>query len=327
MLLRLDLGCTGRERHQHGEGNTTADLHVMVEAHTGECSSVFVDDIVVTRGPPPQPSPPLAPPIDTCCFEDCQYSSDGDCDDGGPGNDYSSCALGADCIDCGSRCSPPPPPPASAPSPPPASAPSPPPASAPSPPPASACCVEDCRYSSDGDCDDGGPGNDYSSCPLGADCIDCGSRCSPPTPPSTGNSNSSAVQWVGGYNWISDGTWSNYEWTQLWTVSNANRTASFVDTTPAGGTGHGVVISNLPKAAGKWYAELRVDAHDRNGLVGLRNSDGQRSSAPPGSVPGSTKGIDATLHVPLLTHLAVRTPRHAHTPVDGLDPPLVQPPP
>ena len=235
MVLRLDLGCTGRERHQHGEGNTTADLHVMVEAHTGECSSVFVDDIVVTRGPPPQPSPPLAPPIDTCCFEDCQYSSDGDCDDGGPGNDYSSCALGADCIDCGSR-------------------------------------------------------------------------CSPPTPPSTGNSNSSAVQWVGGYNWISDGTWSNYEWTQLWTVSNANRTASFVDTTPAGGTGHGVVISNLPKAAGKWYAELRVDAHDRNGLVGLRNSDGQSSSAPPGSVPGSTRGIDATLHAPLLTHL-----RRAHT--------------
>ena len=30
----------------------------------------------------------------------CGYANDGDCDDGGPGSDYSLCALGSDCNDC-----------------------------------------------------------------------------------------------------------------------------------------------------------------------------------------------------------------------------------
>ena len=37
-------------------------------------------------------------------------------------------------------------------------------------------CSETCRYASDGDCDDGGPGGEYSSCEYGSDCTDCGSR-------------------------------------------------------------------------------------------------------------------------------------------------------
>jgi len=37
------------------------------------------------------------------CSNSCMYPNDGDCDDGGPGKDYSSCALGTDCNDCGSR--------------------------------------------------------------------------------------------------------------------------------------------------------------------------------------------------------------------------------
>ena len=85
---------------------------------------------------PPPPSPPSPPPAVDCCLESCRYSSDGDCDDGGPGNDYSSCTLGSDCIDCGSRC--PPPPPSAAPPPPP---PLPPPPQSSSPPP-SDCCLE-----------------------------------------------------------------------------------------------------------------------------------------------------------------------------------------
>jgi len=46
-------------------------------------------------------------------------------------------------------------------------------------------CEDDpvCRWLSDGECDDGGSGSEYSLCPLGTDCSDCGSRCAPPPPP------------------------------------------------------------------------------------------------------------------------------------------------
>lgn len=35
----------------------------------------------------------------TSCFcEDaCNFASDGDCDDGGPGSEYGSCSVGTDC--------------------------------------------------------------------------------------------------------------------------------------------------------------------------------------------------------------------------------------
>ena len=69
------------------------------------------------------------------CQETCigapQYASDGYCDDGGPGAEYSDCAFGTDCTDCGPRMLPPPP---SPPPPPSTPRPSPPPPS-PSPPP------------------------------------------------------------------------------------------------------------------------------------------------------------------------------------------------
>ena len=38
------------------------------------------------------------------CFNSCSYGTDnGVCSDGGPGSDYSSCTLGSDCADCGTR--------------------------------------------------------------------------------------------------------------------------------------------------------------------------------------------------------------------------------
>ena len=37
------------------------------------------------------------------CLNTCSYAADGDCDDGGPVSEYASCALGTDCVDCGSR--------------------------------------------------------------------------------------------------------------------------------------------------------------------------------------------------------------------------------
>ena len=37
-------------------------------------------------------------------------------------------------------------------------------------------CTNTCRFSYDNQCDDGGPGSDFSLCELGTDCSDCGTR-------------------------------------------------------------------------------------------------------------------------------------------------------
>ena len=42
------------------------------------------------------------------CTNACSYPTDGECDDGGPGAEYTACALGTDCGDCSSRLRPPP---------------------------------------------------------------------------------------------------------------------------------------------------------------------------------------------------------------------------
>eukprot|EP00900_Chrysochromulina_parva_P004319 jgi/Chrpa1/13889/Chrysochromulina_OHIO_Genome00024570-RA len=49
------------------------------------------------------PPPPPSPPPRQACTETCHYASDGECDDGGPGAEYSDCSLGTDCTDCGPR--------------------------------------------------------------------------------------------------------------------------------------------------------------------------------------------------------------------------------
>ena len=139
------------------------------------------------------------------CTNTCKYANDGSCEDGGPGKHYSICTLGSDCADCGpssrtalnkggscagmgsasgsvSSCK----------------------CTGPSKPcqskasgncyakgssgscyswtteckPASSAagckCTNTCTYANDGSCDDGGAGKDYSLCPLGSDCADCG---------------------------------------------------------------------------------------------------------------------------------------------------------
>ena len=84
---------------------------------------------------PPPPAPPPYPPPPITCSNECineagiselGWVSDGVCDDGGPGSEYSECAYGSDCEDCTWRL---------APSPPPSAPPSPPPPM-PNPPPA-----------------------------------------------------------------------------------------------------------------------------------------------------------------------------------------------
>jgi hypothetical protein len=41
-----------------------------------------------------------AAPVASACFDTCNYASDGMCDDGGPGAEYSLCSLDTDCADC-----------------------------------------------------------------------------------------------------------------------------------------------------------------------------------------------------------------------------------
>lgn len=97
------------------------------------------------------------------CSNSCAYAhlaNNGICEDGGPGSESSACELGFDCLDCGDseRTGPPSPPP---------------------------LCEDSCSYSygrssidayRDGECDDGGPGSEYSYCDPGTDCTDCTGR-------------------------------------------------------------------------------------------------------------------------------------------------------
>jgi len=72
----------------------------------------FCSMIISPRAPP---APPSMPQI---CLNTCPYAGGGSCNDGGPGSEFSYCAYGTDCVDCGPRplrASPPllpPPPPA-----------------------------------------------------------------------------------------------------------------------------------------------------------------------------------------------------------------------
>merc|ERR1712185_661728 len=112
------------------------------------------------------------------CLDTCTYSggpaggwaSNGVCSDGGPGAEGSDCALGTDCTDCGPRVMPPPSPP-----------------SPPAPPmlPGGSQCLDTCNWASDGVCEDGGPGAEWSDCALGTDCTDCGPRVMPPPSPTS----------------------------------------------------------------------------------------------------------------------------------------------
>ena len=41
--------------------------------------------------------------LDESCTNTCDWAYDGECDDGGPGSQYSLCTYGTDCADCGTR--------------------------------------------------------------------------------------------------------------------------------------------------------------------------------------------------------------------------------
>ena len=54
-------------------------------------------------GDPPGPGPGPGPGDSPVCLETCDFSADGECDDGASGSITNACAYGTDCIDCGSR--------------------------------------------------------------------------------------------------------------------------------------------------------------------------------------------------------------------------------
>jgi hypothetical protein len=87
------------------------------------------------------------------CTDTCRTPNDGYCDDGGPGSDGNSCALGTDCTDCakatqtnGVRLG------------------------------GTALCSDSCSTNSNGKCEDGGSGSISYTCSFGEDCTDCGPR-------------------------------------------------------------------------------------------------------------------------------------------------------
>lgn len=90
------------------------------------------------------------------CINTCEFSGDGQCDDGGPDSDTSFCPVGTDCADCGPRGEedyeniP--------------------------------GCTNECALNFDGRCDDGGPGSFSDICAFGTDCADCGKRDVDETP-------------------------------------------------------------------------------------------------------------------------------------------------
>ena len=102
-------------------------LNMTVLATTNVTTTTGLSVPIVVAPPPPSqpPSPPRLP--GTVCTDECigspYYASDGACDDGGPGEEFSFCAYGTDCYDCGVRQGPslppsPLPPPSPPPSPP-----------------------------------------------------------------------------------------------------------------------------------------------------------------------------------------------------------------
>ena len=64
-------------------------------------ASVFGE--IESNTPPPAPSPSAPTSTGGGCSETCNYASDNDCDDGGPGAEFSICSVGTDCTDCGPR--------------------------------------------------------------------------------------------------------------------------------------------------------------------------------------------------------------------------------
>ncbi|HEX4341403.1 MAG TPA: hypothetical protein VH062_36090 [Polyangiaceae bacterium] len=85
------------------------------------------------------------------CTDTCKLAMDGSCEDGATPQDYSDCALGSDCTDCGG-------------------------ASKTARLGGTTFCFDTCTTHTNKKCEDGGTGAQAASCDFGSDCTDCGPR-------------------------------------------------------------------------------------------------------------------------------------------------------
>ena len=93
------------QQYAGGQGNTIKAFHV--QYYDGYWVQAWDTGAVGNMGPG---RVCLTSPVAACtCSNTCNYASDAECDDGGPGAEYTSCVYGTDCIDCGPRSAPPPP--------------------------------------------------------------------------------------------------------------------------------------------------------------------------------------------------------------------------
>ena len=186
------------------------------------------------------------------------YGSDGDCDDGGDGAEYSICPLGSDCRDCGARA-------------------------------VVGVCGGNCTFGSDGDCDDGGDGAEYAACDIGTDCFDCGPRRMPFSPPPSS---------------------PFHPHTPPSLPVPFNKTASFVDTP----SGTGVAVGDASSASqlpvvlgvsvgvacliGSWLLVRRKVFRSRKGLLAssIKSATG-RTQAQPASRPKGFGSFASASHV------------------------------
>jgi hypothetical protein len=76
------------------DGNLGADGGGSMSSTSLPLTSVVNKALFPPSPPPPSPTP--APPGFTC-VNTCNYASDGDCDDGGSGNEYGICSPCTDC--------------------------------------------------------------------------------------------------------------------------------------------------------------------------------------------------------------------------------------
>lgn len=82
---------TARDAQQPDFGTGPADLGPRDLGGPVDLGTDLGQDFGVDSGP------------EELCTNTCSYDGDGDCDDGGPGSDFSLCDYGTDCADCGPR--------------------------------------------------------------------------------------------------------------------------------------------------------------------------------------------------------------------------------
>ena len=170
-------------------------------------------------------------------------------------------------------------------------------------------CSNSCGYSLDGDCDDGGNGAEYSSCSLGQDCYDCGSRSAPSGPTGSGTTGTIVD---GSVTWTTGGGSSS-----PWSVTSMSSLVSYCaqydlctswyafDGTSSNPTGKSIDFAGPNYGGGPWqftidmganfqYTHWRVAGHTHYsfGAVELRY---QNSASVMVTVPGSAFVWDSSV--------------------------------